>query len=304
MRVADPRAAPSMSKLGPVPDNQRVVLPTGVGLSATLTGSGNGPFVLLNPGMSMSQTSWELTELIAPLVDAGFRVLSYTARGVTGSDAPPPPYDIPSMADDAAGLLDHFDIDRAILVGYSMGCYITQALLERRPGTALGVVMWAGLGSSEISNFVNEMELGLFERYGELPKEVSAFETMLTTLDRASLQDQATVRGWRDLLVHRPSSWASPDGHHGQLAASQSWVLAGEPTAARLAAIDVPTLVMAYSEDLFFPPATSRAAAALIPDAQFVEIDGFAHGGFMLDPSHTAPGHIVDFCRRVRDGAR
>lgn len=293
-----------MSRLGPVSESHRVVLPTGVTLLAGLAGTGDGPFVLLTPGMAMPKSTWDLTGVTGQLVDAGFRVLSYSARGVAGSDAPPPPYDIPTMADDAAGLLDHFEIDRAIVVGYSMGCYVTQALLERRPGIALGVVMCAGLRSSPISALVNEMELALFERLGELPKTVSAFETLMTTLDRASLQDPATVRGWRDMLVDGASSWTSPQGQHGQLAASQSWVLAGEPSEARLATIDVPTLVMSFSEDLFFPPTTSRAAAALIPDAEFIQIDGFAHGGLMLDPNRTAPGHIVDFCRRVRDGSR
>lgn len=289
-------------KLGSVSESERVVLPNGVGLDVTV--EGDGPPVLLNPGMGMPKATWQFAGVTQGLVDAGFRVISYSARGVAGSDAPPPPYDVPAMADDAALLLDHFAVDRAIVVGYSMGCYVTQALLERRPGTAQGVVMCAGLASSEIGKLVNEMELGLFERLGEVPAQVMAFETLMTTLPASALQNAETVRVWRDMLVDGDSSWTSPDGQHGQLAASQSWMLAGEPTRERLAAIDVPTLVIAYENDLFFPPGTSRAAAEMIPDADFVQVNGLSHGGLMLDPDRTATARIIDFAVAVRSGDR
>lgn len=274
--------------------SQRIQLPSGLGLTAARVGT--GPTVLLNPGMAMPLTTWELTGLPQALVDAGFSVITYSARGVAPSDAPPAPYSVASMADDAAALLDHFGVDEAILVGYSMGCYITQALVGLRPNLARGVVLCSGLASSEIGRLVNEMELDLIRRVGDVPAVVDAFETILTTLDPRSLQDQPTVRGWRDMLIDGASSWTSPEGHHGQVAASNDWMQAGEPTPERLASITVPTLVLAYEHDLFFPPATSRAAAELIEGAQFAQIDGFAHGGIMLDPQHTATAHIVEFC--------
>lgn len=284
----------------------RVVLPNGVGLSVAVDGPLDPatPTVLLNPGMGMPQTTWQYTGLTQGLVDAGFRVISYSARGVTPSDAPPPPYDVPAMADDAALLLDHLGVEQAILVGYSMGCYLTQALLERRPGTAQGIVMAAGLNSSEIGRLVNDMELALFARLGEVPVEVSAFETLVTTLAPSSLQDAETVRVWRDMLTNGSSSWTSPDGQHGQLAASSSWMNDGEPTRARLAAIDVPTLVIAFENDLFFPPKTSYAAAEMIDGAEFLQVNGLSHGGLMLDPDRTATQRIVTFCQEVRSGAR
>lgn len=283
-------------------DSERIVLPNGVGLAVTV--EGDGPAVLLNPGMGMPQSTWQYAGVTQRLTEAGFRVISYSARGVAGSDAPPPPYRVEQMADDAAQLLDHLAVDQAIIVGYSMGCYVTQALLERRPGTAQGLVMCAGLASSEIGRLVNEMELGLFERLGEVPAEVMAFETLMTTLAPQALQDAETVSVWRNMLIDGDSSWTSPDGQHGQLAASQSWMNAGEPTRERLAAIDVPTLVIAYENDLFFPPKTSQAAAEMIPDAEFVQVNGLSHGGLMLDPDRTATERIVDFAVAIRSGDR
>lgn len=282
-------------------DTERIVLPTGIGLGVSVRG--DGPAVLLNAGLGMPKATWDYAGVTQALVDAGFRVISYSARGVKPSDAPPPPYRIAELADDAALLLDHLGVGSAAIVGYSMGCYVTQALLERRPGTARGIVLCAGLASSEIGKLVNEMELGLFERLGEVPKTVAAFETMMTTLAPADLQNGETVRVWHEMLMHGESSWSNKDGQHGQLAASQAWMLDGEPTRERLSAIDVPALVIAYENDLFFPPATSRAAAEIIgaQGAEFLQINGLSHGGLMLDPDRTATARIVEFCCRVAE---
>lgn len=279
--------------------SQHVLLPNGIGLS--YLDRGTGPAVLLNPAMAMALPTWEATGLPEALVGAGFRVIAYAARGVIGSDAPPPPYDVPAMADDAALLLDHCGVDSAIVVGYSMGCYLTQALLEQRPALARGVVFCAGLQSSEIGKLVNDMELELLDRLGVVPETVAVFETLTTTLPQDQLQDPATVRAWREILTSGSGSWTSVDGQHGQVTASDSWMSAGEPTEARLAAITVPTLVIAYEHDLFFPPATSQAAAAQIPDSAFHEIPGLSHAGPMLDPEQRATTLIVDFCRSVTD---
>lgn len=276
---------------------EHAALPNGIGLE--YLDQGSGPTVLLNGGMAMPLKTWDVSGLPQALVDAGFRVISYSARGVSGSDAPAPPYDIPAMADDTALLLDHCGVDSAIVVGYSMGCYVTQALIERRPALARGVVFCAGLASSAIGKLVNDMELDLLRRFGEVPEAVSVFETLTTTLPADQLQDAATVGAWRQILTSGPGSWTSVDGQHGQVTASDGWMTAGEPTDSRLAAIDVPTLVIAYEHDLFFPPVTSQAAAAKITDSAFHEIPGLSHAGLMLDPESRATALIVDFCRSL-----
>ncbi|MFT4088489.1 MAG: alpha/beta hydrolase [Gordonia sp. (in: high G+C Gram-positive bacteria)] len=273
----------------------------GVRLSAGLVG--DGPAVLLNGGMGMPGTTWQLTGLPDLLVERGFSVLTYSARGVSPSDAPPPPYSIPEMADDAASLVTYFGIDDVVVVGYSMGCYVTQALVSAALAggrtTINGVAMIAGLRSSAIGELVNEMQLDLIDRLGEVPSHVATFETLMTTLGVEQLQDAATVRAWRSILTESDSSYSSDDGRHGQVAASHGWMTAAEPTPERLAGIDVPALVVAYQDDLFFPPATSREAAALLPQSEFVQVDGLTHGGLILDPARTVNPLVADFCERV-----
>lgn len=276
-------------------DNQSVVAGAGVELAAQR--SGEGPAVLLTPGLGMPSSTWDICGLPQALIDAGFEVIRYTTRGMTPSSAPPAPYSVADFADDAAAVLDHFHIERATIVGYSMGCYTAQMLLRRRPALVHALVLFAGLQPSPVGAMVGEMELGLIERYGEVPREVLVFEQLLTTLHSPMLQDPSTVRGWQQVLsAGYESGWAGPDGFRGQLTASQEWISAGEPTPAHLAAIDVPTLVLAFEHDLFFPPALCEAAARQIPGARFAQIDDAGHGGIFTGPGDSV-AMIVEFCR-------
>lgn len=282
------------------PSPELVPVSDGVTISASLVGT--GPVVLLNGGLGMSAGVWPVTGIPEALVNAGFSVLPYTARGLKPSSAPPAPYSIPEMADDAIAVLQHFGIEEAIIAGYSMGCYVTQALVSQWSGTVLGVAIMSGLRSSAIGELVNEMELGLIEKLGELPETVSVFEQLMTTLSPATLSDDASVRAWHSILTSGETIWASPEGLKGQLTASQSWMLAKEPTPERLAAITPPTMVLVYEHDLYFPPAGGREAASHIPNATFEVLDGEAHGGVMLDPRHRAATMLTEFCLKVTAG--
>ncbi len=271
------------------------------GVELAVKRSGTGSTVLLAGGLGMPSITWDICGLPRSLVDAGFQVIAYNARGMSPSSAPAAPYSVAELAADAAAILDHFQVTRATVVGYSMGCYTAQALLRSRPELVRALVLFAGLQPSPVGAMVGEMELGLIERYGEVPREVLVFEQLLTTLHPPMLQDPATVTGWQQMLsAGYDSGWASSEGFKGQLSASQEWIAAGEPAPQHLSAIDVPTLVLAFEYDLFFPPALCEATAGLIPSAEFAQIDGAGHGGIFTGPGDSA-ARITEFCREYRE---
>jgi len=270
------------------------------GVELAVKRSGDGPTVLLVGGLGMPSITWEICGLPRSLIDAGFQVIAFNARGLSPSSAPAAPYSVADLAGDAAAILDHFGVAQAVVVGYSMGCYTAQALLRSRPELVGALVLFAGLQPSPVGAMVGEMELGLIERYGEVPREVLVFEQLLTTLHSSMLQDPATVRGWHQMLsAGDDSGWAGPDGFRGQLAASQQWITAGEPNPEHLRAIDVPTLVLAFEHDLFFPPALCEETARLIPTAEFAQIDDAGHGGIFTGPGDSV-ARITKFCSTHR----
>lgn len=272
---------------------ESVELATGISLGVTK--SGDGPTVLLNGGLGMPSMVWDMCGLTTALVDAGFSVITYNARGLAPSSAPPPPYSIADLAGDAEALLDHFDVTDAIVIGYSMGCYVTQSMLRSRPELIRAAVLFAGLQPTAIGALVGEMEIGLIEQIGEIPRAVLVFEQLMTTLHTTLLQDEATVAGWREVLSSSDGGWESPDGFKGQLQASYEWIRAGEPLPEHLEKINIPTLVLAFEHDLFFPPAQSQRTAGLIAGSVFAQIDGVGHGGLFTGPGDSVE-QITAFC--------
>lgn len=198
------------------PDDGLEVVIAEAGVEPAVKRIGEGPAVLLAGGLGMPSITWDICGLPQSLFDAGLRVIAYNACGMSPSSAPPAPYSVAGLARDAAAILDHFQIGRATVVGYSMGCYTAQMLLRSRPELVGALVLFAGLQPSPVSAIVGEMELGLIERYGQVPREVMVFEQLLTMLHTPMLQDPATVTGWRQVLsAGHDSGWAGPDGFAG-----------------------------------------------------------------------------------------
>ena len=134
---------------------------------------------------------------------------------------------------------------------------------------------------------------------GALPTAVSTFELLMTTLPSKTVQDPQAVSGWQDILGDDGSRWTSVDGLAGQLSASRDWSRDRIEHLNALSAIAVPTLSLAFEHDVFFPPATERAAAGSIPGCEHVVVADAAHGGLSTHPEEPVRV-IVDFCARVR----
>ena len=80
---------------------------------------GSGQAVVLIHGWPLSHRMWEYQ--VAPLIEAGYRVISYDRRGFGESGEPWDGYDYDTMAADLKALLEEKDITDAVLVGFSMG---------------------------------------------------------------------------------------------------------------------------------------------------------------------------------------
>ncbi|HEY6222414.1 MAG TPA: alpha/beta fold hydrolase, partial [Gemmatimonadales bacterium] len=80
---------------------------------------GKGPAVILVHGLAASMYSWRYT--IEPLVEAGYRVITYDNRGFGFSDKPTTGYSNAAYVHLLFGLLDSLSVTDAVLVGHSMG---------------------------------------------------------------------------------------------------------------------------------------------------------------------------------------
>lgn len=85
--------------------------------------------VLLVHGVTASHQSWPL---VAEALD-GVRVLAPDLRGRGRSNHLPGPYGMSQHADDLAAVLDHFGVAQAVVVGHSMGAFVSVVLSHRHP---------------------------------------------------------------------------------------------------------------------------------------------------------------------------
>jgi pimeloyl-ACP methyl ester carboxylesterase len=123
------------------------------GLTLAYESAGEGPPVLCIHGFaSSSKVNWIDTGWVETLVGAGYRAITLDNRGHGASDKPydPERYYPQMMAGDALALLDHLGIDRAALLGYSMGARIS-AFMAFEHEERVACVIFGGMGMNLIN---------------------------------------------------------------------------------------------------------------------------------------------------------
>ena len=265
---------------------------------------GKGPAVVVVGGTGMPPVAWEVCGFVEGLVSAGYRVITFAARGVRPSDAPTGPYTIEDMANDVAAVIDAMSAAPCCVIGYSLGGFQAEYLARTRPELLRGAVLIASAGPlSPVLDAVLDATGELLERLGSVPPSVAVFEGLVGELPPATLRDDPDqVALWRELLATQHDMWTSADGELGQWHAARSWTN-DEHRIDVLVDVTVPTLMVSYEHDLKFPPIGARLAASRVPDCQIVEIAGAAHGGLMTHTSDTLAA-VLSFLAIVTPGKR
>jgi 3-oxoadipate enol-lactonase len=201
---------------------------------------------------------------VAPAFTERFRVVLYDKRGHGLSDAPPAPYTIDDHTDDLLSLLDHLGIEKASLVGLSVGGMIAQRMAVRSPGRVQSITLCctaAKIGTAELW----AERIGAVETGGIGPIADSVLQRWFTPRFHEKRADD--LAGWRNMLVRTPAH-----GYAGTCAAIRDADL--RQYAGRIA---VPTLCVAGDQDGSTPADVVKGTADLIPSARFELIEGAGH---------------------------
>lgn len=127
--LAAPALAQPIDQAGWTARKQKVALPNGITLHYVALGDPAGPPLLLLHGYTDSSRVWTI---LAPYL-AGHRILIPDQRGHGGSDAPSCCYAMSDFADDARLFLDVMGVERAAVVGHSMGSMVGQLFAAEHP---------------------------------------------------------------------------------------------------------------------------------------------------------------------------
>ena len=221
------------------------------GVTISYVAEGGGPPVVLVHGFASSvQGNWRAPGIIEALVAAGRRVVALDCRGHGESGKPhdPEAYGGTAMADDVIAVMEHEGIERADLVGYSMGGFIAASLVVRHP-ERFGRVILAGVGDTLATG-------GRGRRGSEAIANAMEAET------RAGISD-ARARAFRSFAERQGNDMAA-------LAAIQRSTR--EFDRGKLAEVRNPVLVLIGEGDTLVGPADALAAA--IPGARLVKVPG------------------------------
>ncbi len=240
----------------------------GIRLTYERLGTGT-PMVLLH-GYPLDHHLWDD---VVPLLSDTFDLIVPDLRGFGGSSTVESFYTMEDFAGDIAALLDHLGIQKAAIVGHSMGGYIALAFARLYPArvTGLGLV-----GSQALADAADRKE-GRYKSAAEVADKgigsVVAVMTPKLTPD-ARLQEYAK----------RSMEGQQPAAYIGALKAMAERV---DSTPA-LASFHFPVVLVHGDADALIPIDRAREIKAAIPAAHLVEINGAGHMPMMESPQKTA----------------
>jgi pimeloyl-ACP methyl ester carboxylesterase len=243
--------------------------------------------VLLIMGIGNDALAWP-GYFIRPMVDAGYRVVRHDHRGTGLSDwmehwDAEHPYTLDDMARDGIAVLDDLGVEKAHVVGISLGGMIGQQVAIRYPDRVLSLtsIMSSGyvqdpeLPGLSLETATELAKLGI--KYGLLRTEKSTIKMFLASqlllmgdppydLDVQTISEQVLY----NLRVRRGYNPRASEQHQAATTASGSRY--GE-----LARLEVPALIIHGTSDPFIPIAHGEKCARSIPGAQSLWVEGMGH---------------------------
>jgi pimeloyl-ACP methyl ester carboxylesterase len=247
------------------------------------------PAVLLIMGLATQMLAWH-EDFCAELAGRGFHAIRFDNRDIGRSgrfEGPPPPspgqllrrdrsaaaYTLEDLAADGIGLLDQLDVERAHVIGASMGGMIAQTIAARHPERVLSLVsimsntgaFWTGQPSWRLYPVL--LRRPPRDREGYLAHQA----WVLSMIGSPGFEhDEEDMRRLAELSYERG---INPAAAGRQLAA----IIASGDRTPLLRQITAPTLVVHGTEDKLVAPSGGRATAAAIPDSRLLMIDGMGH---------------------------
>jgi pimeloyl-ACP methyl ester carboxylesterase len=269
----------------------RAVLPSGIELEYVTTGDPSDPPLLVVNGYTSQLISWQRGYVDA-LVAQGLFVIQFDNRDVglsskldgqrvspgavltavlKGESLPPVPYTLSDMAADGIGLLDHLGIDRAHIVGNSMGGMIVQTMAIEHPNRIASVTsVMSSPGDPRVGSPTPEAREALLAP--PPPGRDEYIAASLNSLVWASRKHNDP--GWlQEIAAAQYDRCFYPEGATRQLAA----IYASGDRSEGLSTLEVPMLVIHGRDDTLITPEGGERTAELVPGSRYLLLSDMGH---------------------------
>ncbi len=245
--------------------------------------AGAGEPLLLIMGLGYTHDMWHR---VWPAMAEHYRTIVFDNRGVGKSDVPPGPYTIAQMAGDAASVLDAAGVQRARVLGVSMGGMIAQEFALSYPNRVdalvLGCTTCGGRGTVPAAENVLKI---LMARATMTPEQGA--EAMVPFIYDSSTPRERIAE---DLSI-RLRTFPAAAGYTAQLQAVMAFDAGG-----RIADIHARTLIIHGETDQLVPPENGRILASRIAGSRLVMLPRASHI-FFTDQPDASQREILAFLR-------
>jgi len=204
---------------------------------------GNGETLIIIRGIGAEITSFGAPE-VATKFAHNYKVISFDNRGVGRTDKPGEPYSIEMMAEDTVGLMDVLGIQRAHVLGSSMGSCIAQTIAAKYPERVNGLILHVATARLPLSMKI----MG-----GIMRKIPGSRKKMVREMDVIFKQKYPPTL---DSLLRQGDAMSKYDGRRS------------------LRLIKAPTLIVCATKDQFFGMKCSNELYKGISNSRIVEVDG------------------------------
>jgi pimeloyl-ACP methyl ester carboxylesterase len=246
------------------------------GLTLWYEETGSGTPVIFVAGAMSDHTTWDIT---VPQLN-GLRSITLDNREIGSSSFAGRDYTVRDMAGDVLALMGHLGLERASIVGHSLGGKVAQELALMAPARVDKLVLVCSSAQHDVqSRSLMELWISLREEIADdlvFVQVICLCAMGPKTLAQIPLRDAAEI--WMSRSKPQPGS-ASIRSAEASLASD---------TLARLSEIQAPTLVIYTDADRIFPQSHSEKLVAGIPGAQGVLMENCGHAPMAERPAEFA----------------
>jgi pimeloyl-ACP methyl ester carboxylesterase len=258
------------------------------GIQIAYETAGSGPPLALIAGLGYDRWMWRK---MIPGLAQRFQVIAFDNRGVGGSDKPAGPYTAQMLADDAAGLLQALGVERAAVLGHSMGGFVAQALVLGRPELVSQLILAAtNFGGPRHIPITAEAMAVLTDVTGD-PVERFRRGILVSCAPGFGEAQPETVAEWLDYRLRNP---IDPAAYHAQMMIGLGLISEAASFERRLQEVRAPTLILFGEHDKVVPMGNAELLARQIQGSRVHILPNAGHF-FPLETPQAAVEAVVRF---------
>lgn len=232
---------------------------------------GSGEPLILIAGLGYDLWMWHK---MIPGLSERYQTIPFDNRGMGRSSKPAGPYSAQLMADDVAGLMDALGLERAHVMGHSMGGFIAQAMALTHPDRIDKLILSAtNFGGPRHIPITPEAMAVLLDTNS--PPEVRVKQGILSSCAPGFEEAQPEiVEEW---ITYRENNPIEPEPYKAQFAVGLGLLSEAACFEHKLKEVELPTLVLFGEHDKVVPPGNAQLLAAQLPHSEIAILPGAGH---------------------------